>query len=1119
MDGFAAVRAKAIALRREVGVDDSVAAPDLVVHAGRQLGLTLRSVPAADPEIAGAHGLLDRQFREVLYRDDLADDQKAEVIAHEIGHFRVHDGPEAGFYPRIELNGGDPSQRIETYGIKERREAQANVFAREFILPRSLARRLFLEGRRATQIARDLKVPYDTTLQQLADGLLLPNVPLIEEEPRAPEPLNSAQLQAVKHRGSPYLLGAGPGTGKTKTLVARIADLLADGVPASKVLALTFSNKAALELAERVHAIVGGDAINIWTGTFHAFGLDTIRKHHQLFGVSADPKVVDNSAAVEMLEDALPALDIRHYLNLLEPELALRDIVRAIARAKDELCSPQRYAELAEQMRSNARTDEEIIAAQRAAEVAVVYEHYQRQLTEEGAVDYGDLIMRPTLVLQADPDFRNLMRDRFSHVHVDEYQDINRASAMLVRAIAGDGDRLWVVGDARQSIYRFRGAAAANMARFEEDYPTATRESLDVNYRSTTEIVDSYSAFGRSMSVTRYAGPMHLSAARGSSADPPVIVVAQDDESELDYLAGSIRDLEAAGVPLNRQTVLSRSNGSLARIAEGLDARGVPVLFLGPLFDRPEVRDLLCVLSLVADDTGAALVRVAEFPEYSVPLSDAQKLMAHARATAQRVFDLLARLEEVADLSEAGRASLLSIARHLHGATQGTTPWLLASRFLFDGSDYFRTVLAGQSPSDGLRRVAVRQLLDCLRNMPVTGRGAPIRRALDRVRRMILLSDERDLRQLPPELDGLEGVRLMTIHASKGLEFDAVHLPGLYSGALPTANRPPACPPPVGLVAHQEDEDAHEAEEECILFVALSRARSHLRLYRPARRGVRNSNPSRYLERVPLSSPRPSQSVARVRPEIRIHPVTDPPAPAELTAADIERYTACPRRFFYERVLGFARRSRTGAYLDAHGCLQAAIGYVRSLGTDVPYDPNEAERIFEAAWAESSARIHPFGPAYRRLVLQMLANLHTSADGTATLSGRLSTSIGDETVIFTADRVTHDGAVPVVRNYRSGRQSSGDADRLSATILLKAAMESLGTGARVETHYLMSGSVLEVNQSDAKFRKRVADCETAIRDIRLGLFEPNKSDFQCPRCPYLFNCPAPLGAVAEGSIS
>jgi len=377
---------------------------------------------------------------------------------------------------------------------------------------------------------------------------------------------------------------------------------------------------------------------------------------------------------------------------------------------------------------------------------------------------------------------------------------------------------------------------------------------------------------------------------------------------------------------------------------------------------------------------------------------------------------------------------------------------------------------------------------------------------------MILLADERDLRQLPPELDELDGVRLMTVHASKGLEFEAVHLPGLYAGAIPSANRPPVCPPPTGMILQVQDEDAHEAEEECILFVALSRAKAHLRLYRPSRRGSRNANPSRFLERVTTTTAVAANPVPRTHPVAALNPILLPPPP-DLTARDIDNFSSCPRRFYYERVLNLRRRARSGAYLDAHGCVQAVIRYARDLDDAQAYDPVEAERIFDEAWAASGLAEHAFGDAYRRLVMSMLGRLHVAAAGTAKRRGELTTTIGGNAIGALADRIFEIDGTLVVRNLRSGKPSSGDPDRLSATILLKATRETLGVGARVENHYLLGESVLEIGQTAAKYNKRIADCETAIDDIGAGKYPAIASDFRCPRCPFLFVCPSPEGLL------
>ena len=236
---------------------------------------------------------------------------------------------------------------------------------------------------------------------------------------------------------------------------------------------MTFSNRAAGELVERLATANPEAAPRLWIGTIHAFGLDLMRRHHDRLDLPPDPTLFDRSDAIEILQEKLPTLPLVHYRNLWDPALVLRDVIAAISRAKDELADPAQYRSLAEAMRASAAGREDRIAAEKCLEIASIYEIYEEALRERDGVDFGDLVMRPALLLESDPGIAQATRLRHRHVLVDEYQDVNRASARLLRAVAGDGNRLWVVGDARQSIYRFRGASGTNLAHFATDYPSA----------------------------------------------------------------------------------------------------------------------------------------------------------------------------------------------------------------------------------------------------------------------------------------------------------------------------------------------------------------------------------------------------------------------------------------------------------------------------------------------------------------------------------------------------------------------------------------------------------------------------------------------------------------------
>ena len=252
-----------------------------------------------------------------------------------------------------------------------------------------------------------------------------------------------SQDRAASHRGSAFQLQAGPGTGKTKTLGKRVSSLLNEGVDPASILVLTFSNRAAGELADRLASAMPEAAPRIWIGTFHAFGLDLVRRYHDLLGLPPDPSLFDRSDAIEVLEEILPTLPLVHYRNLWDPAMILREIVAAISRAKDEMTDHQRYRALAEGMLQRVRDENARTAAEKCLEVARIYDLYEQAIRERGAVDFGDLIMRPALLLESDLRLKAAVQLRHRHVLVDEYQDVNRASGRLLKAVAGDGKRLW----------------------------------------------------------------------------------------------------------------------------------------------------------------------------------------------------------------------------------------------------------------------------------------------------------------------------------------------------------------------------------------------------------------------------------------------------------------------------------------------------------------------------------------------------------------------------------------------------------------------------------------------------------------------------------------------------
>jgi len=1134
MDSFEPIRAAAECLHLEiVGDDSSPKQPlELVSAAIAHLKLGLTWLLRGDPALKGARAVFDDQSGTIFAEDAGTPAERALLVAHEIGHDRIHTGSTACTAQDVDPSRSTEAapvglQRVEDYGAHERRELQANVFAREFLFPRSLARRMFVaQGLSASAIAAQLDLPLPLVRQQILDVVLLPP-PQAEQDsesplarPSRPDP---AQDRAAAHRGKPFQLQAGPGTGKTKTLVKRILSLLNDGVDPASILVLTFSNRAAGELAERVSAAAPDKAPKIWIGTFHAFGLDLIRRHYEEFKLPPDPALFDRSDAIAVLEEILPTLPLVHYRNLWEPALVLKEILSAISRAKDELVDDKGYLALAEKMRDDAGDDEEKqVAAQKCLEVAAVYERYERAKADHKAVDFGDLIMRPTLLLENDKAIQAAVRLRHRHVLVDEYQDVNRASVRLVKALAADGKRLWVVGDARQSIYRFRGASSANMAGFAAEFPDAVPDQLEISYRSTQQIVDAFVAFAKEMGASAGTLPLHLTADRGSGPALPDLRRFDTDADEEEGIAAAIRELEGNGVRLRDQAVLCRSNRRLNEIAAVLEARNIPVLHLGSLFERDEVRDLLALLSLAIDPFGDALIRVAAFPRYGVPLQDIHAALRHLRETPGTALTRLGTLAALSDLSEEAKAGFPLLAKDLENLPAQSRPWDLLTSYLLDRTDVGRLMAGAASVPACMRNVAIWQFLNFLREHSPVGIGMPIQRALDRVRQLVLLAEERDLRQVPAPALHMDAVRLMTVHGSKGLEFEAVHVPGLTQASFPLSYRGQRCPPPVGLIAgaeglsvSEEASRSHAMEEECLFFVAMSRARTHLRFYHPRfQDNGNNRSSSKLLGKVPARL----IHVTAAPPVLKLPPDAPRPQPIRITYAfdwaisdrRLELYQKCPRRFFYTHLLGLGGARKATAFSQTHDCLYDLIRWMAEARLEGEPDTAQAEAAFEAIWEERGPKTLAFAADYRRLASRLVGALVRSGAGRRfRKSEPLAIDFPNGRVIVEPNELAemHDGTV-VLRRVRTGYRTQDEYDGLEYTLYHLAGSVHFGRSYAVEALHLTDETMEDVQITDKKLGNRRNETDGMLAGIMAGAFPAKINAVTCPRCPHFFICPS-----------
>lgn len=1044
----------------------------------------------------------------ILHEDAGTPFEQAFLVAHEIGHAELGDDSD----PAREIDPARPAEaapvgldRVVDYGRKQRREVQIDLFAREFLLPRSVARRLHVdEGFSASAIAERLGAPFDVVAQQLFDALLLPVVTLTMEVSIARD-LNPEQAAAAAHRGCAYLLEAGPGTGKTQTLAARIEGLLDDGIDPRRILVLTFSNKAAREMAERIAANNKDAVVAMWIGTFHAFGLDLIRRFHTELGLPKDPRLMDRTEAVDRLEDVFPGLGLVHYRNLSDPTQIIVDMLAAISRAKDEVVDAKRYAELAENMRVAGAGE----TGERAAEVAMVYDRYEKLKRDMHCVDFGDLVSMPVQLLETNEAIRAHLQAAYDHILVDEYQDVNRSSVRLLAALRPNGQNLWVVGDAKQSIYRFRGASSFNMTRFGTgDFSGGQRGRLVRNYRSFGEIVDAFSAFAAGMRAAGGGGG--LAAERGGGCPPEHRVVTTRAQQAV-ALTDAIEEMRAAGVHYRDQAVLCTGNEKLSTLGHELERLGIPVLFLGSLFERDEVKDLLAFLSILVDRRAMGLTRVACSTEFPMSLDDVGVVLDHLRTNATAPLAWLIDIDRIAGLSLEGVTTLRRLSDALAGFDASAPPWTVLATLLLNRTRIAARLSASADVIDRGRCIALWQFFNFVRAQP-SGPGQPVMRLLDVVRRLVRLGDERDLRQLPAAAQGIDAVRLMTIHGAKGLEFPVVHLPGMNADTLPRTPPAPPCPPPDGMVeggagsASDIFRQGQAEEQECLFYVALSRARDRLFLYCPTQKADGKSRPA-------------SPFLARMGPGLALRTVIPsrplPEAPQDrtitwtyegklsFTGLQMALYESCPRRFFYTHVLQVGGRRSMTDFMRMHEAVRVVSeGLIASAITESEIDLH-VTKAFEAEGLGRNGDV----TAFHSLAVAMVRFFSGTRTGlTPEPPEALRLSFGDHDIVVRPDDVLLEpSGRRLLRRVRTGHRRSAEEDDVGAAAFVLAARQAF-PDALVQLVHLADQEVFEIDLKPRPLEARRKKLNDFLVDIRAGRFPTKPSARTCPGCPAFFIC-------------
>lgn len=628
--------------------------------------------------------------------------------------------------------------------------------------------------------------------------------------------LNDRQCEAVKHTEGPLLITAGAGSGKTKVLTCRIAHLLELGVAPYRILAITFTNKAAKEMKERVTNLVGAQADSIWLSTFHSFCAKLLRFEVDGFhGYTRNFTIYDSSDQLVLVKDCLKKL------NLDDKQFTPRSVLGTISSAKNVLMDAKAFAAKASDFYEQ--------------KVADVYALYQEKLRENNAVDFDDLLFLAVRLLQENEEVREKYQSRFQYILVDEYQDTNHAQYALTKILAARWRNICVVGDADQSIYAWRGADIRNIIDFTRDYPDAASIKLEQNYRSTKTILHAANA----VIDNNESRPKKTLWTENPTGNKIIHYQAQTEHDEADYIAGVIYNRhEISHEPYGDMAILFRTNAQSRVLEEKLMRYAIPYTMVGgtKFYDRKEIKDVLAYLRLLYNpEDSLSLTRIINVPKRNIGATTMEHVAAYAEAQGISLFEALSSTDEI-PVTKRAKASLENFAAmifELLNDIEGKDVLSLIETVIKQtGYGDMLDKEAEHDPQGESRKENVGEFLSVAKDYMDSNPEGNLQDFLENV---ALVSDVDDFESSDSK------VTLMTLHAAKGLEFPVVFLTGLDEGLFPHSRT---------LM-----DPAQVEEERRLAYVGITRAERQLYVTNAVTRTMYGRisayMPSRFLAEIP----------------------------------------------------------------------------------------------------------------------------------------------------------------------------------------------------------------------------------------------------------------------------
>jgi DNA helicase-2/ATP-dependent DNA helicase PcrA len=956
------------------------------------------------------------------------------------------------------------------------------------------------------------------------------------------EGLNEPQATAVFHEAGPLLIIAGAGTGKTTVITRRIAHLIATRrARPSEILALTFTDKAAAEMEERVDTLVPYGYADVQISTFHAFGDRLIKENALELGLTPDFRVLTRAEQVIFLRDHLFEFPLRHYRPLGDPTRHLQAIISHISRLKDEDVGPDEYLAHAEESLARAADDETRLEAEQHLELARCYAQYQTLMARLGQVDFGDQIVEALRLFRTRPHVLRRYAERFKHILVDEFQDTNYAQFELVKLLAARHRNVAVVGDDDQAIFRFRGASMSNILDFDRTYPDAKKVVLQENRRSPQAVLDA------AYRLIKYNNPDRLEVAqkidkhlvargldgKARLGKAPEHLAFDTVSSESDWVVARIAEEHAARRPYKDCAVLVRANNDADPFLRALNMRGIPWTFSGNagLYGRPEIRLLIAFLRAVAHpDDSVSLHYLASSDIYQVPIVDLTKCATYADRKHRWLFDVLREVPAEVELEEEGAAAIArlnaDLQRYMELAREHPTGELLY-QFLVDSGLMTRYAKAPAELEQEVQNVS--KFFNRVKEAARVLKYDNVREFVNHLDALIDAGDDPAVVEADTDTPA---VHVLTVHKAKGLEWPLVFLVNCVQNKFPSTRRGEPIEMPTALIKDTlPSGDFHEQEERRLFYVAMTRAKE--RVYMTSAEdmgGKRNWKVSQFVLEA-LDLPKDATRPFRAKPieELKRHaPPPELPSaylepipesePLAISHKQVDDYETCPLKYHYVHILRIPLRQHHAIVYGS--ALHRAVEFYlrrRAAGNFTPLE--DLLRAFDDAWRNEGFLTREHEEQRKRAGIAALTRFYheeeASGQKPADVEREFGFNLGPNRVRGRFDRVDDTPEGLVIVDYKSSdvtEQKAADKrvrDSLQLKIYALAEKEMTGRlPARVELRFLESGLTGRYVPTENDLAEARQAIELAAAGIRARRFEATPGYQVCRYCAYNQICPS-----------